>query len=88
MPISQDDCHRAVQELQVHQIELEQQNRELQEVQQTLEASRDQYAELYDWAPVGYATLDRTGTIRHINLTGAKLFGTERTRLIGSTLGR
>ncbi len=88
LPINQDDCRRAVQELQIHQIELEQQNRELQEVQQTLEASRDQYAELYDWAPVGYATLDRTGTIRHINLTGARLFGTERTRLIGNTLGR
>lgn len=70
-------------ELQVHQTELEMQNLELKEAQQQLEESRNHYADLYDYAPVGYLTLDKTGDIRSINLTGASLLGKERTFLIG-----
>ena len=40
------DIRRVVQDLQVHQIELELQNRELRFAQQTLEESRDRYADL------------------------------------------
>lgn len=72
-----------VHELQVHQIELEVQNRELQESQHQLEEARDRYADLYDFAPVCYLTLDDLGCIREINLTGATLLGMERTHLHG-----
>src|ERR1700730_11831418 len=68
---------RLVHELHVHQIELEMQNRELREAQQRIELSRARYAELYDRAPVGYATLDPTGVILEINLIAAALFGRE-----------
>ncbi len=71
-------------DLQVYQIELEMQNRELQETQQKLEASRDRYADLYDLAPLGYMTLDKKGGILEINLTGAAMLGVERSRLLGS----
>ncbi|MGZ9272515.1 MAG: response regulator, partial [Candidatus Binatia bacterium] len=41
------------------------------------------YFDLYELAPVGYATLDRLGTIQEINLAGAELLGTERRYLKG-----
>ena len=70
-------------ELQIHQTELEMQNQELRKAQQQLEESRNHYADLYDYAPVGYLTLDKTGNIQSINLTGAILLEKEREFLIG-----
>ena len=81
------DTQRALHELQVHQIELEMQNEELRGTRAQLEALLERYTDLYDFAPVGYATLGRDGAIRQINLTGARLLGLERGRLQGRRLG-
>ena len=81
-----DQLVHTVHELEVHQVELEMQNRELLESQLLLEESRSRYADLYDFAPVGYVTLDRTGRIQDINLTGAALLGVERSLLAGIPL--
>lgn len=70
-------------ELQVHQIELEMQNEALREAQLALEKSRDCYVDLYEFAPVGYLTLNGTGLIAEINLTGAELLGIPRNQLVG-----
>ena len=69
--------------LQVHQIELEMQNRELRKAQQELDAARNRYADLYDFAPVGYLTFDEKGCVREVNLTGASLLRTTRVHIVG-----
>jgi len=87
-PMTAEEAQRLLQELQVHQIELEMQNEELQRSRAEMEALLAQYTDLYDFAPVGYFTLDRDGMIRRANLTGARLLGIERGRLTGRRFGR
>src|SRR5689334_1400266 len=76
------ETRRLVHELEVHQIELEMQNEELQNARDKLETALDQYSELYDFAPVGYFSLDPQSRILQVNLKGAALLGVPRPRLI------
>jgi predicted nuclease with TOPRIM domain len=55
--ITSTDVKKLVEDLHIHQIELEIQNEELRRAQLELEASRDRYSELFDFAPVGYSIL-------------------------------
>lgn len=79
-----DERNRLLHDLQVHQIELELQNQELRETQNKLEETTNRYADLYDFAPVGYISFDDNGLIMEINLTGATMLGMERSRLINT----
>jgi PAS domain S-box-containing protein len=83
-----DDTVRLVHELKVHQIELEMQNEELKAARATAEALLAQYTELYDFAPAGYLTLARAGTIRQVNFTGARLLGVVRSGLLQRRFGQ
>lgn len=69
-------------DLETHQEELLAQHRQLQHAQAELEASRDAYAELYDFAPFAYLTLDPNGVIQAANLTACTLLGKSRTALL------
>jgi two-component system, cell cycle sensor histidine kinase and response regulator CckA len=76
------DTQRLVLELQIHQIELEMQNEQLEQARAETETALELYTELYEFAPTGYFTLDRNGTIRQANLTGSALLGVDRSRLV------
>jgi PAS domain S-box-containing protein len=77
------DREGLLHDLRTHQVELEMQNRELRETEQRLQEATKRYTDLYDFAPVGYCTLDPKGIIREINLAGALLLGALRSDLVG-----
>ena len=77
------EIQKIVEDLQIHQIELEMQNKELKRTQLELEAARDKYFDLYDFAPVGYFSINDKGMILDANLNGATMLGIERGKLSG-----
>jgi len=81
-PQTETDTKRLLHELEVHQIELEMQNAELRESRDKVETLLETYTDLYDFAPVGYYSVDEQGLILAVNLTGAALLGVERSRLM------
>jgi len=81
-PESEIDTRRLLHELQVNHIELEIQNGELEEARNKMEVLLADYTDLYDFAPVGYMSLDEQGQILKVNLTGAALLGVGRARLL------
>lgn len=87
-PASSDtEARELLHELQVHQIELGLQNAELREARAEMEANLDRYTHLYDFAPVGYFTLEPDGVIAQTNLAGAHLLGLDRSQLVGRRFG-
>lgn len=85
---TEEDVRKLLHELRTYQIELELQNDELRRVQEELVETRDQYIDLYDFAPVGYLTLSDKGVIMKANLTLADLLGEERGALHGQPFTR
>jgi PAS domain S-box-containing protein len=87
--LSLADSQRLIHELQVNKFELEMQNDELRRAwndKQEAEGLLGKYSDHYDFAPVGYFTLDSTGRILTVNFTGADILGTTRSLLINRNL--
>ncbi|MCZ4305446.1 Crp/Fnr family transcriptional regulator [Zoogloeaceae bacterium G21618-S1] len=78
IPVAARDAERLLHELQVHQIELELHNDELRHAYEEADALRAQLADIYDFAPLGYITLNTQGVIVQINLAGAILLDIKR----------
>jgi len=85
---TETDTQRILHELQVHQVELEMQNEELYSSRETIENLLSKYSDLYDFAPVGYLSIDETCTITNLNLTAASLLSDDRDKLIDHNLPR
>lgn len=62
---------------------LKKQDRQLLEVQRQLQETQARYADLYDFTPVGYLTLDKAGVVQEINLSGANMLREERQKILG-----
>src|SRR4030042_2153199 len=82
--VKETDLKKLLHELQVHQIELEMQNEELREANETAERALKKYTMLYDFAPMGYFTLESDGSICDLNFTGADMLGDKRFSLVNS----
>lgn len=83
---TREQLRHLLHEVQVYEQELEIQNHELREAQKALETSRDRYANLFDFSPLGYVIFDPHGVIKEINLTAARMLGWERHTLVGFPL--
>lgn len=70
----------------VHQDDVLVQQAQLVEVQHALEESRDRYADLFDFAPIAFLTVDRSGVIQDANLAAGALLDANRNRLPGFPL--
>lgn len=86
--LSSEEAQRVLHELRVHQVELEMQNAELRNTQEELTAARDRYINLYDYAPVGYLTINGKGEILRANLTCASMFEIMQPDLLRQPLAR
>jgi len=82
--VTEADVERLLHELQVHQIELEMLNEELREANEVAETALKKYTMLYDFAPLGYFTLEKDGSISELNFTGAEILGDKRFSLVDS----
>ena len=80
------DYSSLLTELRIHQVELQQQNEELRDSWNKLARSQEKYLDFYNHAPVGFATLDESGTILSANLPLARLVGSGVGRLEGRHL--
>ncbi len=82
------DTQRLLHELEVHQVELEMQNAELQQSRDNLERAVEKYTDLYDFAPIGFLTLNRDSIIQEANLAAATLLGIARSTLVKQRFSR
>jgi PAS domain S-box-containing protein len=84
VPEGELEIKKLLHELQVHQIELEMQNEELRQAYETTEIALKKYTMLYEFAPVGYFSIDQDGSISELNFTGAEMLGEKRFSLTGA----
>ena len=85
-PATAGDALAVLHELQVHQVELDLQNEELQASRFELEnaLARQRYA--FDHSPAGLLMVDAATVVCDINLAAARLLGAARDQWLGQTL--
>ncbi|MFW5787680.1 MAG: PAS domain-containing protein, partial [Halanaerobiales bacterium] len=77
-----EDMKDILHELQVHQLELEQQNQEMKKIQEELVKMRDKYHLLFEMAPIAYFNFNNKGVILNSNLKAARMLKVEKKHLI------
>ena len=85
--LSETDTLKLIHELEVHQIELELQNKELNLARSAALLTAEKFTELFDFSPTSYFSLSKEGRIVELNLEGAKMLGKERSLFIDKVFG-
>ncbi len=83
----EEENSRLVDDLEAQRIELERQNAELRQARSEVEKSLEKCTVLYDFAPVAYFTLNRSGIISNVNPAGSSFIGNARSDLLGRRFG-
>jgi len=81
------DMIELVEEVRIHQAELEIQNEELRRSQEEISQLHSEYENLYEFAPCGYVVVGYKGNIIRCNLTGTTILGAHRGHLLNRTFG-
>jgi PAS domain S-box-containing protein len=84
--IPRPEVKKLVNDLQIHQIQMEKQHRELLRARKTVAEVQERCVNGYDCALTGNFTLDREGIITEVSLTGAAMLRTEKERLLNQPL--
>ena len=84
MRVRELDAQVLLHELRVHQVELEMQNEELRRSRNEMELALRRYTEIFDFSPIGYATLQGDHLIADVNLAASQLLGYPRAVLNGT----
>jgi diguanylate cyclase (GGDEF)-like protein len=82
-----DEQQRQMQELMIHQIELEMQNEELELARSKADALLERYTNLYNFAPIPYLTLGPNSEILDVNNAAINLFEEKYSALKCKRLG-
>jgi PAS domain S-box-containing protein len=72
-----------IEELRVHQIELDIQLDDIHQAYAVLHSAQQRYTELFDSAPINYFVIDGNGEIKNVNIAASQMIGIERENLIG-----
>ncbi len=81
--VSVSDLQQLIEELQVHQIELELQNEELRNSKLEIEIARHKYFNLFDMAPTAYLIVDEKAIITELNLKACEITAKQKKHAIG-----
>ena len=82
------DLIRLTHELEVQHVELEIQNEELRRASRELDASRNEFYDLYESAPVAFVTVDEKGIVELANRAAARMLTGTDNFLKGSLFSR
>jgi len=70
-------------ELEIHEIEVDMQNDELRESYRATDLERERFTGFFDAAPIGYFILDNKGTILEVNRKGMDMLCLKNNALLG-----
>ena len=82
--LSEADVVKLIHEFEVHQVELEMQNEELIKARSNALDAVEKYTSLYEFAPVAYFTISKSGNILEVNLRGTLMLDCDRSHLQNS----